>query len=225
MHSNLVAGTALAGSLLISTFMWGAAQAASAPDLKGALGNSSAVTLVGHGGGHMGGGGGGGMSGGHMGGAHIMSGGGAGRAALGSGGNRSMSGGSGHFRGMSVDSGHFKSSGNYFKSGSGPRNFSKRDLNNGPSGKGRDRYAGNNWKNGKNVHDHDHKHVAMNDRDHDHDKFNHFNRHRVYRNGVWVWLYGPDYYAGDDCSWLLRRAQTTGSGYWWSRYNACVGYY
>jgi hypothetical protein len=65
----------------------------------------------------------------------------------------------------------------------------------------------------------------MNDRDHDHDKFNHFNRHRVFRNGVWVWLYGPDYYAGDDCSWLLRRAQTTGSGYWWSRYNACVGYY
>ena len=63
MHSNLVAGTALAGSLLISTFMWGAAQAASAPDLKGALGNSSAITLVGHGGGHMGGGGGG-MSGG-----------------------------------------------------------------------------------------------------------------------------------------------------------------
>ena len=73
------------------------------------------------------------------------------------------------------------------------------------------------------MHDHDHKHVAMND--HDHDKFNHFNRHRVFRNGVWVWIYGPDYYAGDDCSWLLRRAQTTGSGYWWSRYNACVGYY
>jgi hypothetical protein len=38
-------------------------------------------------------------------------------------------------------------------------------------------------------------------------------------------LYGADYYAGDDCSSLLRRAQTTGSGYWWSRYNACVGYY
>ena len=218
MHSNLVAGTALAGSLLISTFMWGAAQAASAPDLKGALGNSSAITLVGHGGGHMGGGGMGGGGGRMSGGAHIMSGGGAGRVALG-GGNRSMSGGTGHFRSMSVDSGHFKNSGNaHFKSGSGPRNYS-----NGPSGKGRDRFAGNNWKNGKYVHDHDHKHVAMND--HDHDKFNHFNRHRVFRNGVWVWIYGPDYYAGDDCSWLLRRAQTTGSGYWWSRYDACVGYY
>ena len=61
------------------------------------------------------------------GGAHIMSGGGAGRVALG-GGNRSMSGGTGHFRSMSVDSGHFKNSGNaHFKSGSGPRNFSKRD--------------------------------------------------------------------------------------------------
>ena len=51
MRSTLVAGAALAGSLLISTFMWGGAQAASAPDLKGALGNSSEVTLVGQGGG------------------------------------------------------------------------------------------------------------------------------------------------------------------------------
>ena len=51
MRSTLVAGTALAGSLLVSTFMWGSAQAASAPDLKGALGNSSEVTLVGKGGG------------------------------------------------------------------------------------------------------------------------------------------------------------------------------
>ena len=80
MHSNLLAGTALAGSLLISTFLWGGAQAASAPDLKGALGNSSAITLVGHGGGHMGGGGGGMSGGGRVGGgAHIMSSGGAGR--------------------------------------------------------------------------------------------------------------------------------------------------
>jgi hypothetical protein len=58
MRSTLVAGTALAGSLLVSTFMWGSAQAASAPDLKGALGNSSEVTLVGKGGGGGGGGGG-----------------------------------------------------------------------------------------------------------------------------------------------------------------------
>ena len=128
---------------------------------------------------------------------------------------KSMSGGSGHLKSMSGGDGHFKSS-------SGPRNYSKRNFDNGPSVKGRDKFAGNNWKNGKNVHDHDRKHVAS--RDHDHDK-NHFNRHRVFRNGVWVWVYGSDYYAGDDCYWLLRRAQTTGSGYWWSRYNACVGYY
>ena len=38
--------------------------------------------------------------------------------------------------------------------------------------------------------------------------------------------YGPDYYSyGDDCWWLLRQARITGSPYWWSRYNACVGYY
>jgi hypothetical protein len=39
-----------------------------------------------------------------------------------------------------------------------------------------------------------------------------------------VWVYGPDYYSGD-CGWLLNRARVTGSPYWWSRYNACVGYY
>jgi hypothetical protein len=54
-------------------------------------------------------------------------------------------------------------------------------------------------------------------RDHDH----HGNRHRVFRNGVWVWVYG-DYYAGNDCYWLLRRAQITGSPYWWHRYEECV---
>jgi hypothetical protein len=42
---------------------------------------------------------------------------------------------------------------------------------------------------------------------------------------VWVWVYGPDYYAYGDCDWLLRRARITGSPYWWHRYNACIGYY
>ena len=60
MRSTLVAGTALAGSLLVSTFMWVPAQAASAPDLKGALGNSTEVTLVGKAAVAAGGGGGGG---------------------------------------------------------------------------------------------------------------------------------------------------------------------
>ena len=48
--------------------------------------------------------------------------------------------------GADGDSSHFKSSGKYFKSGSGPRNFSKRDFDNGPSGKGRDRFAGSNGR-------------------------------------------------------------------------------
>jgi hypothetical protein len=51
------------------------------------------------------------------------------------------------------------------------------------------------------------------------------NRHRVFRNGVWVWVYGPGYTSyGDDCYWLRRQAIITGSPYWWDRYNACVGY-
>lgn len=72
------------------------------------------------------------------------------------------------------------------------------------------------WKN-----DGDKRRHAGRDRDHDRD--GKFNRHRVWRNGAWIWVYGPDYYAsGDDCYWLLRRAEMTGSPYWWRRYQDCV---
>ncbi len=68
------------------------------------------------------------------------------------------------------------------------------------------------------------EHRRFAERGHDFDRFN--NRHRVFRNGVWVWVYGPDYYAyGNDCWWLRQQAYATGSPYWWSRYNYCVGYY
>ena len=46
---------------------------------------------------------------------------------------------------------------------------------------------------------------------------------------MWVWVYGPDYYDdyayGDNCYWLRQQAYATGSPYWWSRYNSCIGYY
>ena len=72
--------------------------------------------------------------------------------------------------------------------------------------------------------DHGNKHYAMKDHDH-HDHGNIHNRHRVFRNGVWVWVYGPGYTTyGDDCYWLRRQAIITGSPYWWNRYYACVGY-
>ena len=50
------------------------------------------------------------------------------------------------------------------------------------------------------------KHYASKDRDHDnHGKFN--NRHRVFRNGAWIWVYGTGYTAyGNDCYWLRRQA-------------------
>jgi len=59
--------------------------------------------------------------------------------------------------------------------------------------------------------------------DHEHDHFHHrFVRNRFFfAGGGWPYYY--DY--GYDCGWLLRRAHVTGSPYWWSRYNACVGYY
>ncbi len=64
-----------------------------------------------------------------------------------------------------------------------------------------------------------------------HDNHGHGYRHRVWRNGAWVWIYGPDYYGpdyyayGGECYWLRQQAYATGSPYWWSRYNACIGYY
>ncbi len=54
--------------------------------------------------------------------------------------------------------------------------------------------------------------------------------HWGWRNGRWVWigvplLYGASYYGGDyGCGWLYSRAIASGSSYWWSRYNDCVGY-
>ena len=85
---------------------------------------------------------------------------------------------------------------------------------------GGDAYSRRHFNNGKFARDHDDRHFS--NRDHDND---HFNRHRVFRNGVWVWVTGPDYYAGDNCAWLLDRAEVTGSPYWWRRYNLCIGYY
>jgi hypothetical protein len=42
------------------------------------------------------------------------------------------------------------------------------------------------------------------DRGHDHGKGDR-HRHRVFRNGVWVWVYGPEYYAyGNDYFWLRQ---------------------
>jgi len=66
-------------------------------------------------------------------------------------------------------------------------------------------------------------HRRFSERDHDFDRFH--NRHRVFRNGVWVWAYGPDYYSYNDCWWVRERALATGSPYWWSRYKYRVGYY
>ena len=67
------------------------------------------------------------------------------------------------------------------------------------------------------------KRHAMKDRDHrDHGNIH---RHRVFRNGAWVWVYGPGYTAyGGDCYWLQRQAIITGSPYWWDRYYVCVSY-
>lgn len=50
------------------------------------------------------------------------------------------------------------------------------------------------------------------------------NRYRYFYPGVGLGLglaYGGAYAYGDDCGWLYRRAQATGSPYWWSRFEEC----
>jgi hypothetical protein len=104
---------------------------------------------------------------------------------------------------------------------SGPRSYASRDFDRtGPRG-GRLEHGDR----GRFVERHNRgerfEHRRFAERGHNFDRFHH--RHRVFVNGVWVWVY--DYYAYNDCWWLRRRALIIGSPYWWSRYNYCVGYY
>jgi hypothetical protein len=55
-----------------------------------------------------------------------------------------------------------------------------------------------------------------------HDHFHHFHNRNFFVGGVFFGGY-PYYYGG--CYWLRRQAIITGSPYWWSRYEDCVGYY
>ena len=221
MRINLKTMTALAGSLVLSAAV---ANAAPVLNLKpSANAGSNFVDLVRQGGGGGAGGGGGGGGGGAGGGRGDGGGGGAALRSGGDGGGPSVRAGGGD--GLSVRGGD-RAAGR-FGGGDGPRIRGGYAGDDGPRLRGGDRYVDDNgarvrrgsnfdrgeWKG-------DRRHSA--NRDHDHDGRN-FNRHRVWRNGAWVWVYGPDIYAyGDDCWWLLRRAQLTGNPYWWDRYNACV---
>jgi hypothetical protein len=218
MQTSLAAVTALAGSLLLAPLILGPTQAASAPDLKNAVSSihDSAIVLVrgGGGGGHGGGGGGGGHGGGWGGG------GGGGHAAFSGGGGRGGGGwgGGGHPSAMARGAGNFTG-----RAYSGPRSYASRDFDRGGPRGGRFERGDR----GRFVERHDRgerfEHRRFAERGHDFDRFHH--RHRVFVNGVWVWDWWPDYYAYNDCWWLRRQALITGSPYWWSRYNACVGYY
>jgi hypothetical protein len=206
MRTNkLLAATALAGSLAIATCVWGSAQAMPGPTGSHAIGNSS-VTLVAEQGG------GGGASpggGGHMG----SSGAGGGPATASSGprgGGPGMSGG--------------PRAGSHAMNDGGGREYG-REGPRGRTGYGdRGRFAEGDRDHRHFEGDRDHGRFAERGHDHDHD-FDHRGAHRVFRNGVWVWVYGPDYYGYNDCGWLRIRALDTGSPYWWNRYQNCVGYY
>ena len=222
MRASMAATAALAGGLLFLPAIQG--PASSAPiNVKGLGSASDSVILIGRGGGGGGGGGGfGGGGGGHVGGGGIghASGGfsGGGGKAIGGGGPRGggLARGGGGPRFAGAPRGGREFSGRPY---SGPRVMSRDFDRAGPRGR-----LDRNDRGRFSQHDRrdrfDRRHVAKHDFDHRHGR-----RHRVFRNGVWVWVYGPDYYAyGGDCYWLRQRALATGSPYWWDRYYACVGY-
>jgi len=58
----------------------------------------------------------------------------------------------------------------------------------------------------------------------DHNNFRHFHNRRFFVGNAFFFG-GYPYYGYGNCYWLKRRAIITGSPYWWSRYEDCVGYY
>jgi hypothetical protein len=56
------------------------------------------------------------------------------------------------------------------------------------------------------------------------DNFRHFHNRRFFVSTAFLFG-GYPYYGYGDCYWLKRKAIITGSPYWWSRYEDCVGYY
>ena len=55
---------------------------------------------------------------------------------------------------------------------------------------------------------------------HSHDVVRRRGHRYLWGPGVAFYYYGGNYYG--DCDWLERRAITTGSAYWWDRYNQCI---
>ena len=93
----------------------------------------------------------------------------------------------------------------------GPRNFSGNPGWSGRNWAGRNwsgnKWAGRGWKGGH------WKHAG---------KWRRHHRNRFFYAAPFVagaYYYGSSY---GDCDWLYDRAVTTGSSYWWSRYNECI---
>lgn len=205
MRTSIVAVTALAGGLLCGALAQGA-HAATPSGFKSLVPTApGAIELVRQGGGGKGGGGGGGgFSGGGGGGGKAMGGGGprGGGIARGGGGRPSLGagprGGGQAYRG--------RGGGREFSGRSGGREFSGRNFDRNWNRGGRD------YRGGRYAHRNDGKY----------DRRNYGYRNR-YVYGAPFLGYGAYAYAGD-CYWLRQQALTTGSAYWWDRYNACVGY-
>jgi len=137
--------------------------------------------------------------------------------------------GGGHFGGMG--GGHFGGMGSGHVGGMGGPRFATGGWHGGRVGGpgwhgGSHPYA---WNGGRNVWHGNNWHGNYG---HDHDRFvhnNHFHDH--FHNGVFIAGFGwwPGYYGYGNgyggCGWLYQQAVYTGSPYWWSRYNYCVGYY
>jgi hypothetical protein len=113
------------------------------------------------------------------------------------GGGGFIGGGGGHMGGMG--GGHIGGMGGHMDG------FAGRGVHGGFAGRGFD-----------NGHFND-RHF-INDRDFHNRRFI---NNRFFVAGGW----GYDYGYGRGCYWLRHQALVTGSPYWWSRYQGCVGYY
>ena len=142
--------------------------------------------------------GGGGAGGGGHGGGFAM---GGGHMGGGGWGGHMGGGGRGHGGGFAMGEGHMRSGG--WGGHNGGHEFVGRGFG-GP------RFA---------AHDFQHRF--------NHDHFHHFHNRNFFVGGVFFggYPYYYDNYSYGGCYWLRRQAIITGSPYWWSRYEDCVGYY
>jgi hypothetical protein len=126
-------------------------------------------------------------------------------------GGRGFSGGGGAFRGgMSGGVRRFSAGPRSGRAYRGAMTGGVRHFKGGPRPGHAFRAGPQKWKGARHVHRHRHHRPIR--------------RYYGYGGGAAVYLYNDWDYGYGNCEWLYRRAVQTGSGYWWDRFEDCMGY-